>query len=76
MIVRKSMPSLSDSNIYSAPKELPNQPPSTTTTWAGGLCPPSQRNSGSGATDTFVAVRQFSRADRRTRSSTAHCETS
>ena len=25
MIVRKSMPSLSDSNIYSAPKELPTK---------------------------------------------------
>ena len=60
MIVRKSMPSLSDSNIYSAPKELPNKAPSTTTTWADDLCPPSQRNSGSGETDTFVAVRRFS----------------
>jgi hypothetical protein len=74
MSTRKSMPGLSDSNIYTAPNELPNKAPSTTTTWADDLCAPSQRNSCSGEADTFVAVDRFSRADRGTRSTCANCE--
>ncbi len=66
------MPGLSDSSIYTARNELPNQAPSTTTTWVDNLCPPSQRSSRSGEADTFVAVRRFSHADRGTRSISAH----
>jgi hypothetical protein len=71
---RKSMPGLSDSNIYTAPIEHPNRAPSTTMTWADNLCPPSLRNSRSGEADTFVAVRRLSRADRGTRSVSANRE--
>ncbi len=70
----KSMPGLSDSNIYTAPIERPNRAPSTMTTWADNLCPPSLRNSRSGEADTFVAVRRFGPADRGTRSISANCE--
>jgi hypothetical protein len=70
MSAPKSMPSLSDSNIYTAPNKLPDKAPSTTTTWVDNLCPPSQRSEA----NTFVAVRQFSGADRSTRSNSANCE--
>jgi hypothetical protein len=36
------MPGLSDSNIYTAPNELPNKASSTTTTPADNLWPPSK----------------------------------
>jgi hypothetical protein len=39
MSTHKSMPDLGDSNIYTAPTELPNKAPSNTTTWAGDLLP-------------------------------------
>jgi len=71
---RKSMPGLSDSNIYPTPIERPNRAPSTTTTWADNLCPPNVRNSRSGEAGTLVAVRRLSRADRGTRSISANCE--
>jgi hypothetical protein len=74
MSTRKSMPGLSDSNICTAPNELPNKAPLTATTGADDLCPPSQRDSRSGKADTFVAVRRFSLADRGTRSTSANCE--
>jgi hypothetical protein len=51
-----------------------NKIPSTTTTWADDLCPPSQRNSRSGEADNFVAARRFSRTDRITRATSANCE--
>jgi len=66
--------SLSASNIYKAPDELPNKVPSTTTTWADDLCPPSQRNGRSGEADNVIAVRRFSRTDRGTRIANANCE--
>ena len=70
MSTRKSMPGLNDLNIYTAPNELPNKAPSTTTMWANNFCPPSQ---GSEA-DTFVAGRPFCGADRSTRSTSTNCE--
>jgi hypothetical protein len=73
MSTRKSMPGLSDSNIYTAPNEFPNKAP-TTTKGADDLCPPGQRNRCSGETDTFVAVHRLIRADRGTRSASANCE--
>jgi hypothetical protein len=51
-----------------------NKIPSTTTTWTVDLCPPSQRNSRSGAADNFVAVHRFSRTDRATQATSANCE--
>ena len=70
----KSIPGLSDSNIYGASQELPNKAPSTTARWADYLCPPSQRSSRSGEAGTFVAVRRFSRAYRGTGSTSANRE--